>query len=116
MKSTVHMLPNTLRPALTLAMILSVFWIPNAQAQWLDWDVQTESRMELFSVAISDDEEKDLWPADLNKDGWTDVIVVRKQPFSAASEPPASHQSTRSARRHDDGARTRIYLQPQFCT
>ena len=63
------MLPNTLRPALTLAMILSVFWIPNAQAQWLDWDVQTESRMELFSVAISDDEEKDLWPADLNKDG-----------------------------------------------
>ena len=34
-----------------------------------------------FSVAQSDDEEKDIWPADLNKDGWTDVIVVRKSPF-----------------------------------
>ena len=32
------------------------------------------------------DEEKDIWPADLNKDGWTDVIVVRKEPFSAATE------------------------------
>jgi hypothetical protein len=77
-------------PILTLACILSVFGMPNAQAQWLEWDIQTESRMDLFTVANSDEEEKDLWPADLNKDGWTDVIVVRKEPFSASSEPPKS--------------------------
>ena len=41
-------------------------------------------------MANADDEEKDIWPADLDKDGWTDVIVVRKEPFSAASEPPKS--------------------------
>jgi len=56
--------------------------------QWLDWDLQTDSRLQLTSVATADDEEKDIWPADLNKDGWTDVIVVRKEPFSAATEPP----------------------------
>ena len=60
------------------------------QAQWLEWDIQTEERLMLSSVANADDEEKDLWPADLNKDGWTDVIVVRKEPFSAATEPPKS--------------------------
>ena len=59
-------------------------------AQWLEWDIQTDDRLVLTSVANADDEEKDLWPADLNQDGWTDVIVVRKEPFSAATEPPKS--------------------------
>ena len=59
-----------------------------SSAQWLEWDIQTDERLVLSSVANADDEEKDIWPADLNKDGWTDVIVVRKEPFSAATEPP----------------------------
>ena len=61
-----------------------------SDAQWLEWDIQTDERLVLTSVANADDEEKDIWPADLNKDGWTDIIVVRKEPFSAASEPPKS--------------------------
>jgi len=61
-----------------------------SDAQWLEWDIQTDERLVLTSVANADDEEKDIWPADLNKDGWTDVIVVRKEPFSAATEPPKS--------------------------
>ena len=84
------MFTNPHRPTITLALIFTVLLMPNTQAQWLEWDIQTETRMELSSVATSDEEEKDLWPADLNKDGWTDVIVVRKEPFSAASEPPKS--------------------------
>tara|TARA_Y100000991_G_scaffold122172_1_gene92140 strand:+ start:1544 stop:5002 length:3459 start_codon:yes stop_codon:yes gene_type:complete len=60
----------------------------HSDAQWLEWDIQTDERLVLTSVANADDEEKDIWPADLNKDGWTDIIVVRKEPFSAASEPP----------------------------
>ena len=71
------MLHNIHYPARTLALILTVLLMPYAQAQWLEWDIQTESRMDLYSVATSDDEEKDLWAADLNKDGWMDAIVVR---------------------------------------
>ena len=64
-------------PVLTLLCILTVFGLPTAQAQWLEWDVQTESRMELFTVANSDEEEKDLWPADLNKDGNIDIQNIK---------------------------------------
>ena len=70
-----------------LAAILFINSAHEGRAQWLDWDLQTDSRLQLTSVATSDDEEKDIWPVDLNKDGWTDVIVVRKEPFSAATEP-----------------------------
>ena len=57
-----------------------------------------------FQVANADDEEKDIWPADLNKDGWMDVIVVRKEPFSAATEPPSRPPADECGRclgRHD---------------
>ena len=78
-----------LSPAPSSALVLFLFASP-LQAQWLEWDIQTDERLVLSSVANSDDEEKDIWPADLNKDGWTDVIVVRKEPFSTATEPPKS--------------------------
>ena len=78
-------LPSVLGSSLVTFLLASPL-----QAQWLEWDIQTDERLVLSSVANSDDEEKDIWPADLNKDGWTDVIVVRKEPFSAATEPPKS--------------------------
>jgi hypothetical protein len=65
---------------LNLAMI--------AEAQWLDWADETSQRLVLSSVANSDPEEKDLWGADFNNDGWTDVVVVRKAPFSNQNTPP----------------------------
>ena len=77
------------KSALGIATLFILLASP-IRAQWLEWDIQTEDRLVLSSVANSDDEEKDIWPADLNKDGWTDVIVVRKEPFSAATEPPKS--------------------------
>ena len=73
-----------------LAICLCQIGSIDAQSAWLDWDLQTDVRLELTSVANGDDEEKDIWPADLNKDGWMDIIVVRKEPFSAATEPPKS--------------------------
>ena len=73
-----------------LAICLCQIGSVDAQSAWLDWDLQTDVRLELTSVANGDDEEKDIWPADLNKDGWMDIIVVRKEPFSAATEPPKS--------------------------
>ena len=75
----------------TRLLALAAFCLSNvSMGQWLEWDLQTDERLQLTTVANSDDEEKDIWPADLDKDGWTDVIVVRKEPFSAASEPPKS--------------------------
>ena len=60
------------------------------QAQWLDFQDETAARLILTSVANSDDEEKDIETADLNNDGWPDVIVVRKEPFSISTEAAKS--------------------------
>ena len=38
----------------------------SSDAQWLEWDIQTDERLVLTSVANADDEEKDIWPADLS--------------------------------------------------
>ena len=60
----------------------------HVHAQWLDWTEDTDNRLVLSSVATTDPEEKDIWAADFNNDGWDDVIVVRKAPFSNAQTPP----------------------------
>ncbi len=54
--------------------------------QWLDFSDATPSRLTVTSVANSDDEEKDIAVADLDNDGFDDVIVVRKEPFLITSE------------------------------
>lgn len=54
--------------------------------QWLDFSDETPSRLEVTSVAQSDDEEKDIAVADLNNDGMDDIIVCRKEPFSVSTE------------------------------
>ncbi|MFN0032458.1 MAG: FG-GAP repeat domain-containing protein, partial [Flavobacteriales bacterium] len=59
-----------------------------SNAQWLQWQDESSTRLVLSSVAVSDDEEKDMWAADLNNDGLDDLVVARKEPFSAPTEPP----------------------------
>ncbi|MFT4661819.1 MAG: hypothetical protein ACI8XB_002100 [Patiriisocius sp.] len=68
------------KPLLLLSVALLLSGLCNAQ--WLDWQDETASRLVLTSVANSDGEEKDISVGDLNNDGWDDVIVVRKEPFS----------------------------------
>lgn len=70
-----------------LLALTFVFSFSIAEAQWLDWANETSTRLTLTTVANSDDEEKDMWAADLNNDGDEDLIVVRKEPFSTSSEP-----------------------------
>lgn len=75
----------------SLAAAVCAFLVASTvHAQWLDFQDETESRLVLSSVANTDDEEKDIFCGDLNNDGWEDVIVVRKEPFSNPSEPPKS--------------------------
>ena len=80
------------KPSLAALLILICICIStNAlTAQWLDWADITSTNLTLTSVANSDDEEKDMEPADLNNDGFMDLIVVRKVPFSNETEPPKS--------------------------
>ncbi len=63
----------------------------SSNAQWLDWQNESSTRLVLSSVAVSDEEEKDMWAADLDNDGHDDLIVVRKEPFSAPTEPPKTN-------------------------
>jgi hypothetical protein len=64
--------------ASSLLTLIIVFSFSIAEAQWLDWANETSTRLTLTTVANSDDEEKDMWAADLNNDGDEDLIVVRK--------------------------------------
>lgn len=70
------------------AIAFSVLFSSTASAQWLDWNDETADRLVLTTVANSDPEEKDIWVADFNNDGWDDVIVVRKVPFSNSNSTP----------------------------
>ena len=68
-----------------------IFYFPIfSDAQWLEWQEITATNLDLTSVANSDDEEKDFAVGDLNNDGFMDVIVVRKEPFSNPTEPAKS--------------------------
>ncbi len=73
---------------ITLLVVAVIFCCTHSSAQWLDWQNITDTNLTLSSVANSDDEEKDLEAADLNNDGYVDVISVRKEPFSDSTEPP----------------------------
>ena len=53
-----------------------------AEAQWLTFTEETGTRLVLDGVALDDGEEKDISVADFDHDGWDDVVVVRKRPFS----------------------------------
>ena len=72
-----------------LAALLAMLCAHGAAAQWVTFTDETQTSLQLspFNDAPKNDplldaEEKDIAVADFNKDGWDDVIAVRKQPFS----------------------------------
>ena len=72
-------------------LLIVVLYLPTISfSQWLEWQDITSTNLQVTSVANSDDEEKDFEVGDLNNDGYTDVIVVRKEPFSNSTEPAKS--------------------------
>jgi FG-GAP-like repeat len=55
--------------------------------QWVQYANQTSSRLVADpTVGSADTEEKDYAVGDFNRDGWTDLVVVRKQPFTTAGK------------------------------
>ncbi len=78
------------RRASALAAAVGAALAPAALAQWLTFADDTATRLQLSATfPINDSKEKDMVAADLNKDGWTDVVVGRKQPFSVPGAYPA---------------------------
>jgi hypothetical protein len=54
---------------------------------WVTYQNQTGSRLSAASsLGVLDTEEKDYAVGDFNRDGWTDLVVVRKQPFTTAGK------------------------------
>ncbi|MEM8584288.1 MAG: FG-GAP-like repeat-containing protein, partial [Bacteroidota bacterium] len=70
------------------SILLFLLSVTFAHSQWLDFIDVTDSHLSLSTVANSDNEEKDFEPADLNNDGFTDLIVARKVPFSLDVDAP----------------------------
>jgi len=56
----------------------------HAQCTWISFADSTSTNLVLTTQFQNDTEEKDLGQGDLDKDGWTDVFVARKMPFSTA--------------------------------
>lgn len=56
----------------------------NPAAAFPDFDDETDTRLVMDTVdPVTDGEEKDVVVVDLDRNGWDDVIVVRKAPFYA---------------------------------
>ncbi|WP_299890056.1 T9SS type A sorting domain-containing protein [uncultured Lacinutrix sp.] len=71
------------------AVLLCLFCF-KTQAQWIDFVEETSTRINVVNISDNtdntkvDDQEKDLAVGDFNNDGFTDLVVVRKTPFSSA--------------------------------
>jgi hypothetical protein len=72
---------------LPLVLLLSLGLAVPASAQWVQFVEQTSTRMSSNPAVGADDvEEKDYAWGDVDKDGDTDLVVVRKQPFTSAGK------------------------------
>jgi hypothetical protein len=80
-------------------MLKRITWVAGATAlcaapamaqfnvQWVQYANQTGTRLSADpTVGTADTQEKDYAVGDFNRDGWTDLVVVRKQPFTTAGK------------------------------
>ncbi len=75
-------------PAKLLAAMMTLFVASPASAvtEWVHFVDRTDELLNITTITGLDREEKDIAQADLDKDGWIDLVVVRKFPVNAGRE------------------------------
>ena len=74
---------------LYLAALAAATCAPSLTAQWVSFSNQTGTRMVASAtLGASDTQEKDYAFADLDQDGDTDLVCVRKEPFTSSGRFP----------------------------
>jgi hypothetical protein len=74
---------------LAAALIVSAPAFAQFNVQWVQFQNETATRLVSDpSLGVSDPEEKDYAWGDVNHDGWIDLVVVRKQPFTTPGRDP----------------------------
>jgi len=72
-----------------LAAIAAAIATPTVRAQWVTFQDQTASRLVASAALVANDtQEKDYAWADFDQDGDTDLVIVRKQPFTSPGKFP----------------------------
>jgi len=75
--------------SLLLAAVAAGIAAPSLRAQWATFQDQTASRLVASAALVATDtQEKDYAWADFDKDGDTDMVIVRKQPFTSPGKFP----------------------------
>jgi hypothetical protein len=87
-KLTTNTILQVCRRALApTALVAALSTLAGAQGfgnEWVRFNQDNSKLVAGNSVGLGDTEEKDYMQGDLDKDGWTDLVCVRKQPFTTS--------------------------------
>ncbi|MED6335349.1 MAG: VCBS repeat-containing protein [Planctomycetota bacterium] len=82
LNATSQVCRKTLVPAACAAALSTLAGAQGFGNEWVEFDQDNSKLVAGNSVGLGDTQEKDYMQGDLDNDGWTDLVCVRKQPFT----------------------------------